>query len=86
MHIILSYYFTKPLQGELFHNFRDIIMVRVSPFTIPQYTFSYTSRELVGKQFHQNRFPWVMDIQLKKPKICFKIKMINMSTRAQEVH
>ena len=46
---MLADYFTKPLQGALFHQFRDIIMGRVSPFTLLEDTFSYTSKERAGK-------------------------------------
>ena len=38
-HLMLDDYFTKPLQGELFHKFRDIIMVRVSTLTLLYDTF-----------------------------------------------
>ena len=47
---MLADYFEKPLQGALFHKFRDIIRVRVSPFTLIEDTFSYTSKERVEKQ------------------------------------
>ena len=49
-HLMLSDYFTKPLQGSLLHKFRDTIMVRVSTLTIPEDKFSYTIKENVGKQ------------------------------------
>ena len=47
---MLADYFTKTLQGELFHNFRDIIMGRVSPLTLLEDIFSYTSKDRVEKQ------------------------------------
>ena len=46
-------YFMNPLQGEFFHNFRGLIMGRVSLFTIIEDTFSYTSKEHVVTQI-----PW----------------------------
>ena len=49
-HLMLADYFTKPLQEELLHSFRDIIMERVGPFTLLEDIFSYTSKECVGKQ------------------------------------
>ena len=48
-HNMLAYYSTKPLQGELFHKFRNIILGGVIPFTLLEDTFSYTSKEGVGK-------------------------------------
>ena len=33
-HLMLADYFTNPLQGALFFMFRDIIMGRVSPYTL----------------------------------------------------
>ena len=49
-HFLLADYFTKPLHGVLFHNFRDIIMRRVIPFTLLEDTFSYTSKDRVGQK------------------------------------
>ena len=56
-YLMLADYFTKPLQGALFHNFRDIIMGRVSPFTLLEDAFSYTSKERVGKHFLSKEIP-----------------------------
>ena len=49
-HIMLAYYFTKPLQGALFHKFRDIIMGKISPYKLLEDKFLYTRKERVGKQ------------------------------------
>ena len=46
---MLADYFTKPLQGALFREFRDIIMVKLIPFTLLGDKYSYTSKERVGK-------------------------------------
>ena len=54
---MLADYFTIPLQGALFHKFREIIMGRVSPFTLKEDTFSYTIKESVGKQVPQKEIP-----------------------------
>ena len=47
---MLADYFTKPLQGDFPHKFRDMIMGRVSTFTLLEDTVSYTRKERVGKQ------------------------------------
>ena len=49
MHIMLADYLINPLQGELFHKFRVIIMGRVRPFTLIEDSFSYTRKERVRK-------------------------------------
>ena len=51
-HLMLAGYFIKPLKVALFHKFRDIIIGRVSPYTILKDIVSYTSKEPVGKIFH----------------------------------
>ena len=65
---MLAAYFTKPLQGELFHNFRDIIMVRVSTLTLIDDTFSYTSKDQVGKQIPPKEIPLGTGEPLKETK------------------
>ena len=57
MHIMLADYLINPLQGELFHNFRDIIMGRVGTFTLLEDTFSYKSKESVGKHIPSKYIP-----------------------------
>ena len=47
---MLADYFKNTLKGEFFHKVRDIIMGRVSPFTLIEDMFSYTRKERVGKQ------------------------------------
>ena len=56
-HIMLDYYLTKRLKEELLHKFSDIIMGRVCPFTLLVDTFSYTSKERVGKQIPLKDIP-----------------------------
>ena len=48
-HLMLEDYFKKPLQGELFMKFRDIIIRRVSPYTLLEDKCSYSSNGCVGK-------------------------------------
>ena len=48
-HIMLDGYSTKTLHRSLFHKIKDIIMGRVSTFTLLEETFSYKSKEHVGK-------------------------------------
>ena len=48
-HLMLADDSTNLLQVAFFHNFRDIIMGRVSPFTLLENTFSYTIKEHIGK-------------------------------------
>ena len=76
-YLMLADYFTKPLQGALFHNFRDIIMGRFSPFTLLEDTFSYTSKKHVGKQILSKEITSGTGETLKETKICLKTKMIN---------
>ena len=49
-HLMLAAYFTKPLQGALFHKFRDIFMAGVIPYTLLEDIVSYSSKEHFGKQ------------------------------------
>ena len=49
-HLMLADYFTKPSKGALFHKFRDILMGRISPFTLLEDIFLYTSKDRVGRQ------------------------------------
>ena len=65
---MLADYFTKPLQGALFHQFRDIIMGRVSPFTLLEDTFSYTIKERVGKKILSKEIPLDTGDPLKETK------------------
>ena len=39
---MLAVYFTKPLQGELFHKFQDILMGRVSLYILLEDIVSYS--------------------------------------------
>ena len=57
MHLVLADYFTKPLQGELFHNLQDIIMGIVIPYTILEDVVSYSNKERVGKQIPLKQIP-----------------------------
>ena len=45
-------YFTKSPHGELFNKFCDIIMRRVSPYTLLEEIVSYSSNKRVGNMFH----------------------------------
>ena len=46
MHLILAYYFTKPIQKELFHKFRDKIMGKGQSLEIYRgYIIIYTQGE-----------------------------------------
>ena len=54
---MLSYYFKNPEQGYLFHKFREISMIRVSPFPLTEKENSYTSMERVGKQIPPKYIP-----------------------------
>ena len=67
-HIMLASYSVKPLQGALLHKFRDIIMVGISPFTLLENTFSYTSKERVGKQIPPEDIPLGTEKSLKETK------------------
>ena len=59
--LMLADYFTKPLQGELLHKFKDIIMVRVSPFTLSEDTFYIQARRVLETRLHQKIFAWVLE-------------------------
>ena len=67
-HFMLYEFFTKPLQVALLHKFRDIIMVGISPFTLLENTFSYTSKERVGKQIPPEDIPLGTEKSLKETK------------------
>ena len=54
---MLADYFINPLQVSLFHKFKEIIVVRVIPFTLLEYTFSYTSKDCVGKNIPLKDIP-----------------------------
>ena len=56
-HLMLADYFTKPLHGSLLHKFGDIFMGRVIHFTILEDSFSYKSKERVGKKFPSKEIP-----------------------------
>ena len=56
-HLMLADNFTKPLQGALFHRLRDIIMERVSSYTLPEDIASYSINERVGKQIPAREIP-----------------------------
>ena len=57
MNFMLADYLIKPLQGALLHKFRDIIMRRVSPFTLLQDELSCTSKDCVGKNIPSRKTP-----------------------------
>ena len=52
----------------MFHKFRDIIIGRVSPFALLKDTFSYTSKERVGKQIPSKYIPSGIGGPLKETK------------------
>ena len=59
---MLAYYFTKTLQGALFHKFREILMVRVSPYTMLKYITPYSIKDRVeniitGKNIPSKEIP-----------------------------
>ena len=71
-HLMLADYFTKPLQGWLFHKSGYIIMVRVSPLTLLEHKFSYTSRERFGKHIPSKEIPSGTGKPLKETKDMLK--------------
>ena len=57
-HLMLADSFTKPLQGDQFHKFRDIIMGRVSPYILLKDIYSYSSNKRVGYQIPGKQIPF----------------------------
>ena len=49
-HLMLIYYFTKPLQGALFNKFMDIIMIIASPYILLKDITSSSRKESVDNQ------------------------------------
>ena len=73
-HLMLADYYTKPLQGALFHKSRYIIVGRVSPYKILKHISPYSSKELVenqipGKQIPRNKIPPKKQIPSGDPRI-----------------
>ena len=56
-HLMLADYFTKPLTGALFHKLRDIIMERVSPYTLLEDIVSYSIKGGVVKHTPLKEIP-----------------------------
>ena len=56
-HLMLADYLKNPLQGALFHKFRDILVGRVSTFTLLEGTFLYTRKERVVKHIPSKDIP-----------------------------
>ena len=54
---MLADYFIKPLQGSLFCKLQDIIMGRVSPYTLLEDIDWYSSKECAGKQISVKDIP-----------------------------
>ena len=67
-HLMLAYYFTNMLHVSLFHKFRNIIMGRVTTFTLLEEIFSYTSNERFGKQIPSKEITLGTEDPLKETK------------------
>ena len=63
-----SYAIHNDMQGALFHRFRDIIMVRVSTYTLLKDITSYSSKERVKNQIPGKQIPPKKQIPSKEPK------------------
>ena len=65
---MLADYFTNPLQGAFLYKFRDIIMGRVSLFTILEDTFPYKIKESSCKNIPSKDITFRNEHPLKETK------------------
>ena len=78
-HLMLADDFTKALQRALFHQFQDIIMGGLGPYTLIEDIFSYWSKERVGKQISLKYIP-------SKREVHWKIKSYWRKTIKREIY